>query len=186
MSRFLDRPPDGACLFKIMYKHPIFGIALVCFSLLSCSSPPTSPSSEKAAPKIEADGATAHLERSANKPLYNLERIGSVVNPFDKQPVAVPAASTLAVEGWAVDGASKSAAGGVDVLIDGQPYKAVAGRDRADVADFFKVPAYGKAGFAYSAPASAFGRGKHSIAVRVISNDGKTYSEGLDLTIDVR
>jgi hypothetical protein len=169
-----------------MLRHPIFLTTLVCFSF-SCSSPPTTaPSSEKAAPKVEADGATAHLERSANKPLYNLENIGSVVNPFDKQPVAVPVSGNLTVIGWAVDGATKSAAGGVDVLIDGQPYKALAGRDRADVADFYKVPAYAKAGFNYSAPASAFGRGKHAIAVRVISNDGKTYSEGLDLTIDIR
>ena len=153
---------------------------------MSCSSPPTSSTVTTQAVKLVADGPTTHLQRSAEKPLYNLERIGEVVNPFDKQPIGVPSSGNLTVIGWAVDGASKNAAGGVDVLVDGQPYKALAGQDRGDVADYYKIPAYGKAGFNYTAPASAFGRGKHSIVVRVISNDGKTYSEGLGLTIEVR
>ncbi len=126
------------------------------------------------------------MQRLTGKPLYNLEMIGNVVDPFPKQPVVLPASDALSVVGWAVDGASKNVAAGVEVVIDGRPYRAQAQLDRPDVAAFYKVPEFRKAGFRFSAPAAAFGAGKHVLSIRTIANDGKAYFEGLDLTLEIR
>jgi hypothetical protein len=161
-------------------------ISFLCL-LSSCRAPDSAPPpAEKSQFTIQPDGVTPQLQRLTGKPLYNLEMIGNVIDPFPKQPVVVSASEVLSVVGWAVDGASKNAAAGVEVVVDGRPYRAEAKLDRPDVAAFYKAPEYRRAGFRFSAPASAFGAGKHVLSIRTIANDGKAYFEGLDLTLEIR
>jgi len=159
---------------------------LFSLSMYSCSAPPTAPIAGEKPQTVAADGITPSLMRSAAKPSYNLEKIGDVVNPFEKQPVTVSGSETLTVAGWAVDAEHKGIPAGVEVVVDGKAYRAEAGQDRADVAGHFKIPAYLKSGFTFSAPASVFGPGKHVVAIRIIASDKKSYLEGLGVAVDIR
>jgi hypothetical protein len=139
-------------------------------------------------PRVIPNGSTAALPRLAGNPFYALDGIGDFSQPYSK----LPAMATVAVEervtvsGWAADGASRALAGGVDVVIDGLPFVAQYHLDRPDVATYHRVPAYAKAGYELSIPASLFGLGKHSVAVRVISSGGSGYLEGPTLPFEIR
>ena len=130
-------------------------------------------------------GDSASLARKDNKPLYNLEYIGAVVDPAGKQPVRVELGNELLVAGWAVDAPSRAMAGGVEIVIDGTPYTAAYGLPRGDVAEHFKVPAYSNAGFSFRTAATNFGAGRHQIAVRILTNDKRSYYEGLPVAVDI-
>jgi hypothetical protein len=112
--------------------------------------------------------------------------VGAVVEPFTKQPVTVSAGGELILRGFAVDRESKNAAGGVDIAIDGMPFMAQYGIARPDVADYFKTPAYAKAGFLFTMPARMFGNGRHQLAVRVIASDKSTFYQSPALAIEIR
>jgi hypothetical protein len=122
----------------------------------------------------------------AGDPLYNLEFVGEVVNPLTRPSVILSSDGQLTAIGWAVDRDHKTKAGGVDIAIDDRPYVAEYGLDRADVGEYFKLPEYAKAGFKLSLAAAAIGKGKHRIAVRVISNDAAKYQEGASLVLDIQ
>ncbi len=163
-------------------RMPLFGAALVAsFIVMSPNPRPLKP-----------DGATPKLAYSAAPGLYNLEMVQDIdyptnpQPPWNRQPVPISRFAYLYVAGWAVDDASKAGASGVDVVIDGKAYRAQAGETRDDVAAYFHVPAYANAGFELELIASAIGRGKHELAIRVISHDGTRYSESPSLTIEVR
>jgi hypothetical protein len=159
-------------------------VLLGCIVLVSCGPPPTSgPDTPRT---VEPNGPTANLKRSEGEPLYYLDRVGDVVSPLTRPSLTVSLLGNLTASGWAVDQQSQAEAGGVDVAIDGKPYRAQYGLDRPDVADYFKVPAYAKSGYTITIPAIAVGRGKHQLAVRVISKDGTTYREGSRLVIEVQ
>jgi hypothetical protein len=131
-------------------------------------------------------GISAGLPKKDDKPVYNLEYIGTVVDPAGKQPVSVEHGTELVVSGWAVDAPARQQAGGVDVVIDGAPYTAAYQLPRGDVADHFKVAAYTKAGFSLQTSAVAFGIGRHSLSIRVLTHDRKAYYEGLPVLLDIR
>jgi len=80
------------------------------------------------------------------------------------------------VEGWASDEGARLPAGGVEVNIDGKLYPTVYGLDRPDVAKAFKTPSYRFSGFKGSVPISKIGKGRHSLELKVFSNNKKTYS----------
>ncbi|MCX6631405.1 MAG: hypothetical protein NTW28_27650 [Candidatus Solibacter sp.] len=129
---------------------------------------------------------TASLMRSDTKALYNLEKLGDVMNPLEAEVVVVPATGTLTGVGWAVDGANKAAAGGVDVAVDGRPHRAESGRERPDVGQHFNIRAYDSSGFIFYLPVAKLGPGVHKLTMRVVSHDGKTYSEGLPVRLEIR
>lgn len=167
----------------IMNINPVLWLLVLSCFLAGCSAPPTvQPESRPA----ESEASTAAPARSNAKPLYNLEKLGEVINPLESPAPIVIKSDTLTAIGWAVDGSQKTEAGGVDLVIDGKPRRADYGQDRPDVAKHFGVPAYAKAGFTFSAPTAEIGRGAHKLAVRVVSQDGKTYSEGVAVTVDIR
>jgi hypothetical protein len=166
---------------KVLMSRCSASVAVAClFALVSCSAPPITPA------KFEADGPTATLKRTDGQPLYNLEKVGAVVNPLEKTSVQIPSSGNINVAGWAVDRNSKSAANGVDVVIDGKAYRAQAGQNRGDVAEYFHEPAYARAGFSFLFPASAVAPGTHQLSLRVISQDGTSYTESPTVRIEVR
>jgi len=157
-------------------------VLLTLVLLVCCTAPP--PGTEPTGPP-PATGLSSNLQLKKVPPLYNLEQIGDVVNPFTKQPVKVAATGDLLVSGWAVDVEAKDLGKGVDVVIDGTPLAANYPSDRGDVATFFKNPAYAKAAFQLVMPASGLRRGSHSVMVRIITKDGTAYYQGLPVAIVV-
>jgi hypothetical protein len=149
----------------------------------ACSPPVAGPG--QGSSRIEPDGVTPGLTRSATPTLYNLEKINAVVEPSVHQPISIPSSEELSVIGWAVDKDAQAEASGVEIVVDGKAYRCRSGLDRTDVADYFKVPGYKKAGFSFSAPADLFGRGKHQLALRIIFKDGKSYFESPPLALNV-
>ncbi len=138
---------------------------------------------EGAVPKL----SLAAMTRSANPPVYNLENLAGIASPLGKTgPLQIRANSSLKLDGWAVDDEAKALAAGVEVVIDGKAYRALYGRSRPDVAAYFHVPAYLNAGFSASVPMAAVGPGQHKLALRVIAQDRKSYSEGATIELDVR
>jgi len=87
----------------------------------------------------------------------------------------IPLKENVVVAGWAVDVLSKDAAGGVIIDIDGKLYAAYYGGERQDVADAYKNPAYRYSSFASSMPALTIGPGKHTLSLKVLTNDKNAY-----------
>ncbi|MGA3211067.1 MAG: hypothetical protein ABSD20_07140 [Terriglobales bacterium] len=77
--------------------------------------------------------------------------------------------------GWAAWGPTKDVASGVEVAIDGYPYPAFYGLTRTDVMQAFGIRAYRDAGFRFVIPRRQLTAGQHSMALRVVSPDGKCY-----------
>lgn len=162
-----------------------FTTALVLFLFSEgCISGPTASSNSPTMPP--SNGLTAGLPPLAKTPLYTLDKVGDVVNPFTKQPVEVKATSDIDLSGFAVDGIAQKPAGGVDIVIDGLPFRAHYGISRPDVAQYFKVPEYSQAGYSFSIAARYFGPGPHKLAVRVVSNDQTKYCEGPLLALVIK
>ncbi len=163
------------------------GIAALVLCGAACMRSTEEPQQDAAveAPKPPA-GITASLSTQNGKPLYNLEQVGATLDPFNRQPIKVSATGSLTAQGWAVDPAKKDLAGGVEVVIDKVPYAAEYGLPRGDVGAYFKVPAYDKCGFAFTAPAAAFGRGDHALSIRILSNDKQSYYQGGSVNVSIR
>lgn len=127
---------------------------------------------------------SSKLALVAGVPLFNLEKVGRLVEP--SAVVEFAASDTIDFEGWAVDSFAKNRAGGVNIVINGKHYPAKYGISRLDVASHFKVGDYAYSGFSCSVPASQIGKGRHKVAVHVIANDGKTFYKGTPVSVNVR
>ncbi len=123
-------------------------------------------------------GTTPNLTRSDLAPLGVLDNIGPVADPAKQKAVQVAGDTTFGITGWAVDEPKKAAAGGVDVVIDQTPYSAHYGSPRKDVASHFNQPAYDNSGFELMIAPGQLSKGQHSVSIRVISNDKKSYYQG--------
>jgi len=181
----------GDSVFCFCARGCVAGAVLLisggCAPPLPPSSPPAT-SSSTAAPATVAtrtEDRTKNLTRLPGLPKYNLELVNGIQNPLMGVPIAVNKSDTLRLTGWAVDGDAKQAASGVEVRIDGDPYQATFGANRADVAAANKVAGYQKSGFTLALPAARLGTGKHVLAIRVISHDGKSYHEGTEVAFKV-
>ncbi len=164
-------------------RQPVFGAALLTSFVLFC---PGIHARYLGSNRTDPDGASSKLTLSPASPLYNLEALQGAPLPEAGLPLEVSRFGSLVGAGWAVDGVGKGPAFGVDVAIDDRVYRAQAGLPRQDVADYFHVPGYANAGFLFSLPASVMGTGTHRLAIRVISQDGKTYTVGNPVTVAVR
>jgi len=172
-----------------MFTRPCITLVMIMSACLAAcgggsgSGGPFPPSSDPV--KLAPNGISAGLP-PVGTPVYNLDKIGDVTSPYTKQPVIVSAAGDLTASGFAIDQKNKNVAGGVDVAIDGLPFIAHYGIDRPDVATFFKDPVYAKTGYSFAMAARLLGAGKHQLAVRVIANDKKSYSEGPMLSFEIQ
>jgi hypothetical protein len=136
--------------------------------------------------RLQPNGASAGLPPGKGSPTLSVDRIGDVIDPLTKPPVTIPLSGDIVTSGFAVDVHALNLASGVDVAIDSLPFTAHYHIERADVATYFKTPAYKESGFQFTVPARYFGKGSHTLAVRVIANDGKSYLEGPPLTVNIQ
>jgi len=90
----------------------------------------------------------------------------------------ISSTAPLKMHGWAVDGDAKQLAGGVELVVDGRAYQTEYKLSREDVATVQRLAAYANAGFRVSLPVDQLEKGEHTLSVRVISNDGKSFREG--------
>lgn len=130
------------------------------------------------APKPLPPGVTPNLARSELKTLSIIDNIGPVSDPAAQKSVQVSGDTTFGITGWAVDEPKKTAAGGVDVVIDQAPYSAHYGSERKDVSTHFNQPQYLASGFELMIAPGQLPKGQHSVAIRVISSDKKSYYQG--------
>jgi hypothetical protein len=130
-----------------------------------------------AAESPPARGITAVLRRVEIRTLFfTIDQMGGLgIGRGD--PAVFGRSDRVIVRGWAIDPVNKSPASGVDVAIDGIPYRARYGLDRPDVASYFKMPSYVQSGFEFSIPAAGLGNGTHSLTIRVINKEKKSYYE---------
>ncbi len=123
-------------------------------------------------------GESQNLPRNTTAARCFLDNIGSVLYPDTQKSIQVSGVNGVAFGGWGIDEPNKSVAAGIDVVVDQVPYTAKYGIERPDVAGFFKNPAYLHCGFQYMMPAGKLPKGSHTVSLRVISKDKKTYYQG--------
>jgi hypothetical protein len=149
---------------------------LIGVSLASCGGP-----AQESPPPT---GATRNLAASNVGTLYVIDIIGPVSNPLNKV-VNVVASQPVQVSGWAIDESTKALASNVDVVLDGVPYAARYGVPRPDVAAYLKDAKYERSGYEYSIPVSQLPKGAHTVSIRVVMSDAKTYVQSPDVMVTV-
>jgi hypothetical protein len=135
------------------------------------------PAAAPAPPPLAA-GISQDLKKNPTAPFYNFDSLGSVNYPAVQKDIRVSGDTDMAVSGWALDESKKSTAGGVDVVLDQVPHNAHYGLERSDVASHFKRPDYAGSGFQLVVARGQLTKGPHTVSVRVISSDKKSYNEG--------
>jgi hypothetical protein len=156
----------------------LFALSLV---LAGCTGTSTSVAVE---PVPTPDGDSRELPNLNRAALGNLDQVGTNTQAWTATTFVVPARD-LPIRGWAVDGNARALAGGVDVVVDRNAYRAQYGLDRPDVARANNVPTYGKSGFSFVLPGGRFPKGKHTVSIRVISADKRSYAEMPPITFDI-
>jgi hypothetical protein len=149
--------------------------------LSSCASPSHGPDLLQRMPK----GRSLTLTRAPGDPACAFERINDIWSVTIHQPAAIAPGSSITFAGWAVDEDRQSLASGVDLVIDGLTLAADYGGEREDVAGYFKTPQIRDSAFCLFLPAGWLAKGRHSVSIRVISGDGRTYREGAPIAFIV-
>jgi hypothetical protein len=136
------------------------------------------PAAPGAAGAALAPGGSKDLKRNNEPPFYNFDYLGSIHYPLTQKAPQLSGDEEILVAGWAADPSKKLPAGGVDVVIDGTPFKSGYGTDRTDVASHYNAPAIAKSGFQLSIPKKQLTRGPHGMSIRVITAAKDSYNEG--------
>ena len=156
-------------------------LALSTALLVSCSG--SKPQSASAVTPVPG-AVTQSMTRLATAPRFYVDQVGTASNPSPDRVIDVSSAGPLVVNGWAVDPVEGVAAG-VEIAIDQNPYPAVYGGERPDVAAALKNPAYDKSGFQFTIPASRFSKGLHTVSVRIINKDKSGYFQSSTYHVQV-
>lgn len=155
-------------MFIFIRSIALLGLAV----LISCGTtdaPPAHP---------WAPGISQNLDRNPAVTSAVIDNIGPVANPAAQKTVEVSGAATFGITGWAIDEPNKAPAGGVDAVIDQAPYSAHYGSPRPDVATHFSNPGYSNSGYELMVAPGQLTKGPHSVAIRVISSDKKSFYQG--------
>jgi Predicted membrane protein (DUF2142) len=86
-----------------------------------------------------------------------------------------PGRDVVIIRGWAVDRAAGTVAKGVEVELDGRPYRARYGLERNDVALRLGQASYRFSGFEAQIPVAEVSRGLHTIALRIVASEERSY-----------
>lgn len=124
-----------------------------------------------------ANGASRGLPCAPRGGMCIVDRINSVPATAVRE-ISISCKGKTVFEGWAVDEQAGTVAVGVDIVIDGIPYRAAYGTSRIDVAQTRRNPAFECSGFQFSLAPSILGKGIHSFSVRILVQGGQAYSEG--------
>jgi hypothetical protein len=113
-----------------------------------------------------------------------VDQIGESRAPWGKAAAQIRRSKDSKVSGWAVDAPRRSAAAGVDIVVDRLVFPATYGLHRNDVAEYFRQPKYRDTGFAATIPANAIPSGDHWLSIRVVTADNRCYfqSPGFPVT----
>lgn len=103
----------------------------------------------------------------------NLEVLNEAVVHSGDGKMQARADDGLTIWGWAMW--ERSLAGGVQVRIDDQLFKASYGAPRPDVAFYFGNPALKPSGFVFRLPAHLLSSGEHILAVHVLNPQGTAF-----------
>lgn len=164
-------------MFKLTRGYSLVTIAAAAFAVfVSCGKQDGGTPHSAATPL--PPGISQILTRSGPATLCFLDSIGKVKDPDKQNSVQVSGDTTFAIAGWAVDEVHKTLAGGVDLVIDQTPYSAHYGTPRKDVATHFNKPEYEPSGYDLAIAPGQLPKGQHSVSVRVISSDKKSYYQG--------
>jgi hypothetical protein len=152
----------------------------------------SAPQGQGASPRTAADldkilevGLTAGLPRLSGEPKYAFEQINHKRDVLYHQPVAIQSGEAITFSGWAAEEAQQALASGVDIVIDGQPWRADYGGLREDVANYFQNPSFRDCGFRLHIPAGVLPKGRHEACVRVVTKDLRGYREGAKVVVEV-
>ena len=88
--------------------------------------------------------------------------------------------------GWAVDRASTSLAGDIDVVVGDTAFPAFYGIERPDVAASLGSKAYQFSGFTVRLAGTDVGSGPQPLSIRILANDRSCYYQGQRVWIETR
>lgn len=94
-----------------------------------------------------------------------------------KPGAVIPRNGELRIEGWALDSLAARPATGVEILFDGIPRPASCGLERSEAPGLPGCGVCEHNGFLADFSAEGLSPGPHTLGIRVISADGKSYSE---------
>ena len=126
------------------------------------------------------------MARTQRAPRYYVDQIGALPNPVVERAVEVAASATLNINGWAADPDARMPLPAIDIVIDSVPYAATYGMERPDVASYLKRPDLTKSGFLFVVPASQLSPGAHTISLRIVCPDNKSYFEAPPYQVMIR
>ncbi|THD59874.1 hypothetical protein [Phenylobacterium sp.] len=166
-------------------------LAVAVLALTACEKgkprhPPPDPMALPDAPEAPAPVRSTGLPKSPQPAAFSLDQLGATASPLSKPTVTAPANQPLAFSGFAYDAATGQPARGVDLVIDGQAHGTAYGAARPDVARYFKSPALLDVAFKATLPAGSLTVGAHTLLIRVVSADGKSYAEGQAIPFQLR
>jgi len=159
----------------------LFG-AVILAATRGQSSPaaPTPATAANGAPLPQAAAPTialATLNKSPSETFFFIDALNttSLLTP-PPTPIKVATGGEITLTGWAVDTTAGKAAGGVILVVDdATTFQAIYGIDRPDVAVNLKNDAYRRCGFSATFPASTLTPGRHTITIKIIAADLKSY-----------
>jgi hypothetical protein len=119
---------------------------------------------------------------------YSIDLVNGRAAPQSGSTLKVDTNTGVIISGWAVDDRSERPASAVFLDIDGQKdFRATSGLLRADVAAYFKHDEFAASGFEGVIPWRQLGEGLHTLSLRIVSSDGKSYYQpDYHLTLDNR
>lgn len=135
-------------------------------------------------PAAKPGGLSAGLPKRPQSAGFFLDHAGAAVDPRNRPPAVTPAAQPTVFDGFAFDPVAQAPAKGVDVVVDGKAYGATYGAERPDVARFFKAPILIKVGFRAVLPAGSLTIGPHTVVLRVIAADSKSFYESPQIAFE--
>jgi hypothetical protein len=125
-------------------------------------------------PKVKVERVeSSSLVREATPADLNLEVLNEAVVHGGDGKIQARADDGLTIWGWAIWG--RSLAGGVQVKIDDQLFKASYGAPRPDVTFYFGNPALNLSGFVFRLPAHLLSSGDHILTVHVLNPEGTAF-----------
>ena len=130
---------------------------------------------KRRATSLSAYTITENLKQRSDKLLWSLDSWGTTNEAWKGGPFEVSALETFTIRGWAVDRLARSAAGGIEIVIDETVYAGHYGLRRPDVAKVHGKAAYLHSGYSFELEGDRFAPGPHTAFIRVISNDKQSF-----------
>lgn len=137
------------------------------------------------APPATPAAAHQNLTKRAEMATFTLDVINGAPDPLNT-PAVIKAGEPATFSGFGFDPVAKAAGKTIDIVVDGVAYATVCCHGRQDVASYYKTQAVLASGFTATLPAGVIKPGVHTVEVRVISPDGKSYFDGPPISFQAR